>query len=372
MVDREQRIVVCNARYAEMYDLPAHLAKPGKPIADIFAHRVAKGLQAASEDEEYNSESALLTREPTEKTRHLRDGRVVLISRRPTGDGGWIATHQDVTERQRLVVLLEERNLLLQQREAELQEQNSNLDTALANMSQGLAMFDGQERLVLANDRYAEIYGLEPQHLRPGTTLRELVEYRISKGLYPGVSADDVLRNMRERVARKRANHLMSFPGDGRVLSVSIQPRTDCGWVVTLHDVTERERLNARLLEQNALLQQREEELAAQNTRFDTAISNMSQGMCLYDAQQRIVFANNRFAEIYGLTGEQVKPGTTLRQIFEARFARGTVLAATKKASSAEAWSALPNVRRNVSSSRTAVSFRLYAGRCRTADCQHA
>jgi len=59
------------------------------------------------------------------------------------------------------------------------------------------------------------------------------------------------------------------------------------------------------------------------NSRFDAAISNMSQGMCLYDAQQRVVFANDRFAEIYGLTREQVKPGTTPRQILESRAANG-------------------------------------------------
>ena len=40
----------------------------------------------------------------------------------------------------------------------------------------------------------------------------------------------------------------------------------------------------------------------------------MSQGMCLFDAEQRVVFANRRFAEIYDLDPEQVKPGTTLRQ----------------------------------------------------------
>ena len=39
-------------------------------------------------------------------------------------------------------------------------------------------------------------------------------------------------------------------------------------------------------------LQQREEELEAQNTRFNAAIDNMSQGMCLFDAEQRVVFAN--------------------------------------------------------------------------------
>ena len=93
------------------------------------------------------------------------------------------------------------------------------------------------------------------------------------------------------------------------MLSVSIQPRTEGGWVVTLHDITERERLNARLVEQNTLLQEREEELAAQNARFDAAISNMSQGMCLYDAEQRIVFANGRYAEIYGLDARAGEAG---------------------------------------------------------------
>ena len=337
MIDPEHRIVVCNNRYVEMYDLPAHLTKPGTPITDVFEHRIGKALYSPEEDEEYKSKGFRAMLEPTVKIRRLSDGRVILISRQPTGDGGWIAIHEDITEQQRLSARLEEQNLLLQQREAELQTQNAsldmarakleaqnaNLDMALANMSQGLAMFDAEERLVLANDRYAEIYGLEAQHLRPGATLRELVEYRISKGLYQGVAADEVLQNMRERVARKRVNHLVSRPGDGRVLSVSIQPRTHGGWVVTLHDVTERERLNARLIAQNTLLQQREEELAAQNTRFDAAIGNMSQGMCLYDAHQRIVFANNRYAEIYGLTPEQVQPGTTLRQIFEARVANG-------------------------------------------------
>ena len=71
------------------------------------------------------------------------------------------------------------------------------------------------------------------------------------------------------------------------------------------------------------MLQQRESEVAERNRLFDAAISNMSQGMCLYDAQQRIVFANDRYAEIYGLTPEQAKPGTTLREMFAARAVRG-------------------------------------------------
>jgi diguanylate cyclase (GGDEF)-like protein/PAS domain S-box-containing protein len=325
MIDPDQRIVVCNKRYIEMYGLPAHLGQPGTPIQEVFEYRVGKGLYVARDDDEYGSEGFNAMLEPTTKIRRLSDGRVILISRQPTGDGGWIAIHDDITEREQLNARLEKQNLLLQQHEAELQTQNANLDMALANMSQGLAMYDAEERLVIANERYAEIYGLNAQHLRPGTPLREIVEYRISRGLYQGITADEVILKMRERVAKGRASHLVSRPGDGRVISVSIQPRGEGGWVVTLQDITERERLNARLVEQNGLLQQREEELRAQNTRFDAAIGNMSQGMCLYDPNERIVFANNRYAEIYGLTPDQTKPGTTLRQIFEARAANRAV-----------------------------------------------
>ncbi len=220
-----------------MYDLPEDLAKPGTRIADMFAYRVAKGLYSPVEDEEYKSEGFKATLEPSVKTRHLNDGRIILINRRPTGDGGWIAIHDDVTERHRLSERLAEQNVLLQQREAELQArnasldvafaklevQNANLDMALANMTQGLAMFDAEERLVLANDRYAEIYGLEPQHLQPGTPLRELVEYRIAKGLYPGLTADDVLGVMRERVARKSAEPSHQ-PAGRRARSVGLDP----------------------------------------------------------------------------------------------------------------------------------------------------
>ena len=95
--------------------------------------------------------------------------------------------------------------------------------------------------------------------------------------------------------------------------------------MITHQDVTEQENLADQLAKQNALLQQREEELKAQNMRFDAALENMFQGLAMFDAEERIVIANDRFAEMYGLTPEQVKPGTTLRQIAELRIANGTV-----------------------------------------------
>src|SRR5712691_5936030 len=63
-----------------------------------------------------------------------------------------------------------------------LREQKLCLDTAINNMSQGLTMFDKPGRLVLCNRRYIEMYGLSPDVVRPGCTVRQLVDHRIETG----------------------------------------------------------------------------------------------------------------------------------------------------------------------------------------------
>ena len=49
--------------------------------------------------------------------------------------------------------------------------------------------------IVLANDRFAEIYGLRPEQVQPGMTLREVVEHRIAAGLYPARTSTCVWRS---------------------------------------------------------------------------------------------------------------------------------------------------------------------------------
>ena len=162
-------------------------------------------------------------------------------------------------------------------------------------------MFDAEERLVIANDRYWQIYGMDPGVAKPGDTLREIAARRMASGLYVGMGVDEAVEAMRERVATGQVSHLTNRLADGRVIVAAVQPRPDGGWVITHQDITEREELNARLEQQNALLQRREDELKAQNLRFDLALENMFQGLAMFDAQERIVIANDRFAEMYGI-----------------------------------------------------------------------
>ncbi len=65
-------------------------------------------------------------------------------------------------------------------------------------------------------------------------------------------------------------------------------------------------------------------ELQAQTRRYETAINNISQGICFFDGDGRLILCNRRYAEIYRLEPEQVQPGATLREIMQARSAAGT------------------------------------------------
>jgi PAS domain-containing protein len=60
----------------------------------------------------------------------------------------------------------------------------------LDRISHGVTFFDGQQRLILCNRRYAEIYRLAPEDVRPGTTLSEIAERRIAVGNCPMVTED--------------------------------------------------------------------------------------------------------------------------------------------------------------------------------------
>ena len=54
--------------------------------------------------------------------------------------------------------------------------------------------------------------------------------------------------------------------------------------------------------------QEKAEQLREQSQRFDVALSNMSQGLCMFDDAQRLIVCNNRYAEMYGLTGSRRGP----------------------------------------------------------------
>lgn len=139
-------------------------------------------------------------------------------------------------------------NDMLKQQDEKLQAQNVQLDAALNNMAQGLAMFDAGQRLIVCNDRYAEMYGLTPEQVKPGTTLQQILEYRIANDHIEGRTTDELLESMLTRVPYAGgAGYYTTRLGDGRCIAVAVQPMSDGGRVTTYQDITEQRRSEAKI-----------------------------------------------------------------------------------------------------------------------------
>lgn len=96
--DNEQRLILCNRRYAEIYHLAAEQVIPGVPLREIVVHRVAVGTCAMPTDD-YIQWCTSINSTPGSKvwSAELEDGRTIRICHQPMPDGGWVATHEDVT-----------------------------------------------------------------------------------------------------------------------------------------------------------------------------------------------------------------------------------------------------------------------------------
>lgn len=189
-----------------------------------------------------------------------------------------------------------------------LQEKSQQFDVALNNMSQGLAMFDASERIILCNRRYVEMYGLPPEAVAPGRTLRELLETRQALGSFPN-NIENYRRELLNDISLGRTSSFVLADSAGRSYRIITEPMAGGGWVGTHEDVTDKmyaEKINE-----------------LQKLQLDAALENMSQGLCMFDASQRLIVCNKQYTKLYGLSPEQTKPGTSLRTILDHRIAVG-------------------------------------------------
>jgi diguanylate cyclase (GGDEF)-like protein len=102
MFNAQRELIVCNQKYMRMYDLPPELANPGASYERMHNYRVMIGNSSLSSPEQWTAEEANASTDgPSAFTHELMDGRIIAVSQQPMPDGGWVAVHEDVTERRR-------------------------------------------------------------------------------------------------------------------------------------------------------------------------------------------------------------------------------------------------------------------------------
>jgi len=239
LYDGDQTLVTCNKPYTEIYKLPPDLTMPGTSLREILNHRVGQGIYSGGDPQGYiESVMAVTASGNTSSDEYvLPDGRIIFVCHRPIADGAWVSTHDDITARRRAERLSQQK----------LHDQNLQLDAALANMSQGLAMFDRNGKLIVCNRQYGAAYGLPPDLFQPGISLEEILKIRIAWGAYAG---DDPQAYANHILAVAAANQPASSEfmlPTGRVLSVAHRPMPDGGWIATQEDITERKHAELEL-----------------------------------------------------------------------------------------------------------------------------
>src|ERR1700746_1899389 len=161
MFDAEARLVVCNRRYLEMYGLSNDVVKPGCLLRDLLRHRIELGNFSGDPDRYSADLQQAIARGQTMKTMvESKDGRVVAVVNQPMEGGGWVATHEDITE--------------LRRAEMERDRNRTFLDTLIEHMPITVSVKDARDgRYVLVN-RAAETLFEVPREQILGKRVHEV------------------------------------------------------------------------------------------------------------------------------------------------------------------------------------------------------
>ncbi len=102
LYDSDARIVLCNQRYLDMYELSPDVVRPGLHFRDLIAYRKRIGSFKGDVDEFCsNVLRNVALRKATHSIIETTDGRAIEIGNQPLKSGGWVATQEDITERRR-------------------------------------------------------------------------------------------------------------------------------------------------------------------------------------------------------------------------------------------------------------------------------
>lgn len=231
--DGNMRLTVWNTRYAEFFGMDPNAIKSGMTFIELLELQKGRGnfegdpkvLQAAI----LNHVSA---GEDFRATVRLATGHVISSIHSPAPGGGWIGTHEDVTERH--------------QNSERLSETARQLTTALASMRQGLAMFSSDRRLIVWNNKYRELMRLGAEELKQGMSLRDILDARVRVGSYCG-DVESALAREFEALRISESLEILDTSSDGRILAAFVKRLDDGGFVVTHEDITDHRQIEAQI-----------------------------------------------------------------------------------------------------------------------------
>jgi len=167
---------------------------------------------------------------------------------------------------------------------------------AAESMSDGFALYDGDDRLVMCNHRYREILAPIAAQVVPGVRFEELL--RASLGNVP--LADDAGNaekwiQHRLELHRNPPSVIETHRADGSWLQIAERRTEDGGIVVIMTDIT-ASKIREGALEKNSLLLQ-------------ATLDSLSHGLSVVDRGRRLIAWNKRFVDLFELPPDRLQKG---------------------------------------------------------------
>ncbi len=287
LYDADGRLVLCN-EHREVYPRHGDVFEPGSTFEDVLRDGVERGEfpTAIGREEEWISERLRTHADPSGPIeQELMDGRWLRIEERRTSEGGIVGLRTDITE--------------IKRAERQAADANARLNDAIESIAEGFVLYDADERLVLCNSKYCDVYPVMSDFMVPGVRLEEVIRAGAEHGATV-LEFDDIDAWVRLRLEEYRSgtgSREFHLP-DGRWILASERRMRDGGIVGLRMDITARK--------------EAEQSVAEAGSRLSDAIESISDGLILYDADERLVLCNRKYRELYPDFGENLVPGVRL------------------------------------------------------------
>jgi PAS domain S-box-containing protein len=211
--------------------------------------------------------------------------------------------------RDHLEALVAERTSELETSQSELSRKTDILQAVLDSISQGLAAFDADLKLIAWNSKYLEVRGYPADFAEVGRPFEEFIQYDVAQKEFGEGDPDLQFNEQVDRAKLFQAHEFERQRPSGQTIEIRGGPIPGGGFVSTYADITDRKQAEAELAEKEAQLR--------------LALDNMTGGILLIDSSFNLQVYNDNFAKLYELPDQLVYKGAPLKQIVQFRADRG-------------------------------------------------
>ena len=282
--DQDLLLITSNKAFRKLRGYPAALCKPGTEIIELYRFNAARGDYGPGNVEAHaKSRLARVRRGHKHELEYeLATGRILNIQYGPISHGGLLMTYADITERKRA--------------EQEVANKEAQLRVAMDNMPGALVYTDEDLKVVVHNDRFADMYPVPRKLLRTGRPYTDFLRYLAENGYY---GEGDVEALVAERVESLRNPSDKTFEDhtpDGHVHEVYRRRAAGGGTVTVITDITALKQAERDLI----AAKQRAEEANRLATEQNQMLQSLSSKLSKYLSPQlyKSIFAGEKSVEV--------------------------------------------------------------------------